>query len=282
MHFRIEKMFLQLFLSKYCYVVCNWQKMGVLERECFQQSTMTLWASYWNSWQRGSELAVHCFVHSTIAKKFHIIPKNRRKWSAQRTPRTHDQGRDKALDRVSVCDEGTCDGVCVCAYAKIMCTVQSDAHERVAEEPSSPKTQERPSLKNVKFLKDFARLPSTMYAAWSNIWPCCTVLPKTPPSPNQHRVIRSRVADNKLARAAASWATKYHLSAQGLINGFVSRYTWYDWAAGAERCSQNDRKGKQHTDTILPVPLTRPAEKSRYYLSDQFQKEVLCTVFRRK
>ena len=28
--------------------------------------------------------------------------------------------------------------------------------------------------------------------------------------------------------------------------------------------------------------LSRPAEKSRYYLSDQFQKEVLCTVFRQK
>ena len=28
--------------------------------------------------------------------------------------------------------------------------------------------------------------------------------------------------------------------------------------------------------------LSRPAEKLRYYLSDQFQKEVLCTVFRQK
>ena len=123
MHVRIEKMFLQLFLSKYCYVV--WQKMGVLERECFQPINNDFVASYWNSWQRGRELAVHCFVHSTIAKKFHIQYQNKKKVICT-THATHTRPRQRQsiASWACVCDEGTCDGcmrVCICKNICVQC-----------------------------------------------------------------------------------------------------------------------------------------------------------------
>ena len=77
---------------------------------------------------------------------------------------------------------------------------------------------------------------------------------------------QTATSDDILYLSHALTGDNYYLSALGLINGFVSRYTWYDWAAGAERCSQNDRKGIQHTDTILPVPLIKDCGKIKILL----------------
>ena len=88
---------------------------------------------------------------------------------------------------------------------------------------------------------------------------------------------------NYLARPAANWAAKYHLSALGLINDFVSRYTWYDWAAVAERCSQNDRTAMQHTDTMLLVPLIKACGKNWDTTYQTCSKRrVLSTVLQQK
>ena len=62
---------------------------------------------------------------------------------------------------------------------------------------------------------------------------CFTVVPNTPPSPNQHPVFSHVQADKWLV------ALYDFRSPNRPISVFVSRYTWYECTAGREKQSKN-------------------------------------------